>query len=334
MLPAARKGDVFVCPAHGGGALEGPCRADVLIGNQPAARVGDGGPCGSSGAPDAIKRGNPLVLIGGAAAAGMSHEMAGGGIVATGCGNVFIGNPITDANGTLVPVPPECNFVWKLLEDPPNNLGRLRSTPESTAGPPVLYFFPGVPAPQLAATTIVTIRGHSVVVVAPGPGVPVNGQLPTVAQVTASLGALSDEQLSELKTVVLNPVSSPNDPYWQEKYKNPNHRSAAESGAGRTTFYPQTTAPPSARFDRMMQHEVAHLLWEKLGASDREGWQSAMDADRRAVTIYGNSSIAEDFAEAVLMYSLVRGTPCEAAMKAAFPQRFAALAKIFSQRGS
>jgi uncharacterized Zn-binding protein involved in type VI secretion len=69
--PAARVGDMHTCPMVTPGVppiphVGGPITmgsATVLIGNQPAARVGDMATC--TGPPDSIVAGCPTVLIGG-----------------------------------------------------------------------------------------------------------------------------------------------------------------------------------------------------------------------------------------------------------------------------
>jgi uncharacterized Zn-binding protein involved in type VI secretion len=69
--PAARVGDMHTCPMVTPGTppvphVGGPIAtgsATVLIGGQPAARVGDTATC--TGPPDAIVAGCPTVLIGG-----------------------------------------------------------------------------------------------------------------------------------------------------------------------------------------------------------------------------------------------------------------------------
>ncbi|KPK21442.1 MAG: type VI secretion protein [Dehalococcoidia bacterium SG8_51_3] len=69
--PAARVGDMHVCPMVTPGVppiphVGGPITmgsATVLIGGQPAARMGDMATC--TGPPDTIAAGCPTVLIGG-----------------------------------------------------------------------------------------------------------------------------------------------------------------------------------------------------------------------------------------------------------------------------
>jgi uncharacterized Zn-binding protein involved in type VI secretion len=93
-LPAARLGDLHVCPMcdglkpHvGGPVLLGT--ATVLIGGMPAANVGTS--CTCAGAPDVIVRGSATVLVGGRPAARMLDQTAHGGVVMSGAPTVLIG---------------------------------------------------------------------------------------------------------------------------------------------------------------------------------------------------------------------------------------------------
>lgn len=95
MPSAARLGDMHVCPQvtgvvpHVGGPVVGPGAVNVLIGNQPAARVGDLLVC--VGPPDTIIKGSATVLIGGMPAARQGDNTAHGGVVVMGFPTVQIG---------------------------------------------------------------------------------------------------------------------------------------------------------------------------------------------------------------------------------------------------
>lgn len=95
MLPAARVGDMHICPMvtvlvpHVGGPILPPGGIPVLIGGLPAARVGDMAVC--VGPPDVIVMGSFKVLIKGQPAARMTSMTAHGGMVALGCPTVLIG---------------------------------------------------------------------------------------------------------------------------------------------------------------------------------------------------------------------------------------------------
>jgi uncharacterized Zn-binding protein involved in type VI secretion len=74
---------------HVGGPISGPGAPTVLIGNLPAARLGDMAVC--VGPPDAIVKGSATVLIGGVPAARMGDTTAHGGTIAIGLPTVMIG---------------------------------------------------------------------------------------------------------------------------------------------------------------------------------------------------------------------------------------------------
>ena len=94
-LPAARVGDMHVCPMvtgvvpHVGGPITGPGEPTVLIGGMPAAVVGDMATC--VGPPDSIVMGSTTVLIGGKPAARMGDTTAHGGSIILGEFTVLIG---------------------------------------------------------------------------------------------------------------------------------------------------------------------------------------------------------------------------------------------------
>lgn len=101
MLPAARVGDLHVCPMwsgvvpHVGGPVLPPCAPTVIVGFMPAARMSD--MCFCAGGPDMIVSGSPTVLISGLPAARMSDLTVHGGLITIGCPSVLIGGPAPPA---------------------------------------------------------------------------------------------------------------------------------------------------------------------------------------------------------------------------------------------
>ena len=95
MPPAARLTDMHTCPMvtgvvpHVGGPIAGPGAPTVLIGNLPAAVIGD--MCVCVGPPDTIAKGSATVLIGGKPAARMGDTTAHGGAIVGGFPTVMIG---------------------------------------------------------------------------------------------------------------------------------------------------------------------------------------------------------------------------------------------------
>lgn len=94
-LPAARVTDMHACPLvsgtvpHVGGPILPAGDPTVLIGNLPAARVGDMATC--VGPPDSIATGSGTVLIGGMPAARMGDTTSHGGSIIAGEPTVLIG---------------------------------------------------------------------------------------------------------------------------------------------------------------------------------------------------------------------------------------------------
>jgi uncharacterized Zn-binding protein involved in type VI secretion len=98
MPPAARLTDMHACPMvtpgvppipHVGGPISGPGAPTVLIGNLPAARIGDMAVC--VGPPDSIVMGSATVLIAGMPAARIGDSCAHGGSIVLGWPTVLIG---------------------------------------------------------------------------------------------------------------------------------------------------------------------------------------------------------------------------------------------------
>lgn len=98
MPAAARLTDMHACPMvtpglpptpHVGGPVVGPGVPSVLIGNLPAAVVGDNAVC--VGPPDLIVSGSSTVMIAGKPAARVGDTTAHGGCIVLGLQTVMIG---------------------------------------------------------------------------------------------------------------------------------------------------------------------------------------------------------------------------------------------------
>jgi uncharacterized Zn-binding protein involved in type VI secretion len=125
MPPAARITDMHVCPKVEPGPVPhvgGPImlgEMTVLIGYQPAARVGD--MCVCVGPPDKVSQGADSVLIGNKAAARLGDQTDHGGSIVLGCPTVLIGASgqgaaLSAAAGTGAPFCEECEKAKKQLE--------------------------------------------------------------------------------------------------------------------------------------------------------------------------------------------------------------------------
>jgi uncharacterized Zn-binding protein involved in type VI secretion len=98
MFPAARLGDMHICPMvtpgvppipHVGGPILPPCSLTVLIGMMPAARLSDKALC--VGPPDVIVKGSGTCLINSLPAARILDNEAHGGMIVLGCFTVLVG---------------------------------------------------------------------------------------------------------------------------------------------------------------------------------------------------------------------------------------------------
>lgn len=96
--PAARVGDMHVCPMvtpgvppvpHVGGPINPPGKPTVMIGGMPAATMTS--MCVCVGPPDVIVKGSAGVMIGNFPAARMGDTTAHGGSIVLGCPTVLIG---------------------------------------------------------------------------------------------------------------------------------------------------------------------------------------------------------------------------------------------------
>jgi len=321
MLPAARQGDHHVCPAHGISPVDPPCCLKVYIENVPAARKGDGATCPTG--PDLILDGSPTVLIGNRPAARISEKFAHGGTVISGATTVLIGNPAIGPDGMAIQIPPACAFLKNFGRAATGRtLHRLRDT-YSTSAPVVVAKKPmkKLPEEPFLARTVV-IRGHSVTVHEPIAVLTPPQWLPSSDSVAQGLATLSDEQLRNVKEVYLVPHPSGDDPPAIADYKD-----------GTIRYFPRSPAVPQSDIDWALHHEAGHAyslgeVWKNDPAA-RDAWLRATGADHRQVTSYGDKSVVEDFAELMVLFATVFGTPCEAAAKALFPNRWALMAKLF-----
>lgn len=116
--PAARVGDMHVCPMfdgpkpHVGGPIMPPGVPTVLIGGLPAATLGN--LCTCVGPPDTIVLGSAGVLIGGKPAARMGDQCAHGGMVVMGCPTVLIGEVSGGGGGSVSAMP--VNVVLEVMD--------------------------------------------------------------------------------------------------------------------------------------------------------------------------------------------------------------------------
>jgi hypothetical protein len=295
---------------------------------------------------DSIEHGNPLVLVEKEPAAGLSHRMAHGGKVVTGCANVFIGEPALGPDGKLLPVPTACEYLVKGLQSvatggaPAEGLAALRDRFKLSRGQGAAHVFQDLVGPVPVREYEVVIRGHKIKIIEPVPAARAPGGglllgngtwLPDAPMAASALATLSDEQLARIHTVVLSPNAyfDPDDPGRDD---------TANCGGGVMTYFPRNQPHPQSDIDWVAAHESAHAVTAGLGwttdpnlpkPASQRAWEDAIWKDGRKVSAYGTTSVLEDFAEAVILYAMTKGTPCEATARALFPNRYAEMEKLF-----
>jgi hypothetical protein len=249
-------------------------------------------------------------------------------MVVTGCPTVLIGNPPVGPDGRAMAIPPECAFLKDFANATGRKLGRLRDHVSTTTPIAVDVRIPGDSTASPMLRREVWVRGHKVTVYEPAGGAPPGKWLPSGENIAEGLGTLSDEQLRNLKEVYVVPHDGPPNP-------KTGALPAADYGAapGTIRYFPRAHEHPQSDIDWALQHESGHgyslgELWAKDSAL-RDQWKRAIAADRRSVTTYGDSNEVEDFAEFVILYSDVLGTPCEASARALYPNRMRAMDKVF-----
>lgn len=323
--PAARKTDDHSCPKpdpqpHVGGPIDDGS-ANVTVNELPAARKGDPATCVPE--KDKIKKGSLTVLVNGRQFAREEDPTEHGGQITAGSSNVDVGS-----------VPPECAFLDYpfTVEGPKKNFDKNRqkaTVGEKQAG---THQFPGDAAPTPANIYNVNVNGQNVQVIEPAGALGPGKFLPSVDQVASSLGAVPPGQLASINQVVLSPNQNPDDAYWAQQYDMPGFTSAATGGNNGVTFYPSSSALPQENVDSTMIHEGGHTYSQGLwsDAQQKADWENAIAADDQAPSQYSESAPTEDFSESLVMYTLAKGTPCEALARSIYPNRFKVLDRILA----
>jgi hypothetical protein len=153
----------------------------------------------------------------------------------------------------------------------------------------------------------------------------------TVEGVAKTLVQVPRDARSIINTVVLNPVSNPDDAYWAVEYDEADFHAYMTAGAaGVVTIYPLPSAPGESGIPGAVIHESGHT-WSRRnwGEDTTQGkwieWQAAMDSDKVAVSGYSHKSPEEDVAETIHVYVGTQGTPQFDEYRSLVPHRFAML---------
>lgn len=167
------------------------------------------------------------------------------------------------------------------------------------------------------------------IVIADG-GPPPGQFLQTAEQIAKAIAALPAPSLAELEIVEVNTLPSPDDTYFATTWNEPDFRAYMTAGdQGLVNVFPTKIEQAQHSVDGTFIHEAAHLwsrkVWGPDGSPGWTDWAARMKSDGFHASLYARHNAAEDVAETVTLYHIVRGTPQEASIRALFPARFAYL---------
>ena len=234
-------------------------------------------------------------------------------------------------------IPEECAYLKKgqLVSGTEEQFSRGRKEAKiKKPGKAIKHSFPGDDEPQDATEYEVEVDGKKIKVIMPVADPAEAGtQLPSIDEVGKGLGAVPTGQLSTVKQVVVSPNRNPKDAHWATKYDSPGFRSAATGGSGGVTMYPTPHKLAQSRIDSNLIHEGGHTYQSEIwkDAKTKEAWAEARKKDKLSPSTYADKSVGEDMSESLVMYSLSKGTKCEATAKKMFPNRYAELDKLMKK---
>jgi hypothetical protein len=159
-----------------------------------------------------------------------------------------------------------------------------------------------------------------------------------VEQVANALAALPASSLALVKEVRLEPGTSPADDYFARVYNRPGFHSYMTAGAdGIIRIYPNSAPPTQEAIDGTIIHETGHILSHRLLGDDAAGpkwdsWRAAAAKDGLHPSQYARINPDEDLSESLELYTLVKGGPSDAGVRALLPARFEQLDKMLSQK--
>jgi len=266
--------------------------------------------------------GNPTVTVNGRPIAREFDFLDHGAVIQKIAGvgrDVVVGVPATTPEGEAVDIPPECAFLRRENIDDADTMTPLPHDRLAKYGKPFSLGSPtrGTNTNRNEKKTVdgdvsvVTIDGKQIRIVREDGAAPNGTILPTDAEVAASLATLPKDYLDGVDTVVITPTQLKNEQ--GEATTVP-----ADYGAKEVYLYPRSptvAGRPRTQGDLnwQMVHEVAHG-YDEGKLIDDAAWNAAVAADRKFPSDYARRTYAdgggtaEDYAESVVMYALVRGT--------------------------
>ncbi|WNG57589.1 hypothetical protein F0U59_24630 [Archangium gephyra] len=166
---------------------------------------------------------------------------------------------------------------------------------------------------------------------------PSRGAYHSIDEVAQALSTLPPANRALVQQVNVDGNRNPQDAYWEQVYGEPGFRSYMTAGQeGIISIYPSEGKQTQEFINSSLIHETGHTLshhhWGS--SSDDARWndyKAAMASDGFVPSHYARNAPGEDFAETLVLYQKVRGTPQEAEVRALMPGRFRILDELLSR---
>ncbi|AKJ03786.1 hypothetical protein ATI61_11636 [Archangium gephyra] len=206
--------------------------------------------------------------------------------------------------------------------------GTIPQQPFTVHGPTAVQDHPFTAGAANANRYEVEIAGQRIPVYVPEQLNAANGNFHSIEQVAQGLASLPANSRAIVNQVNVEPAQNPSDAYWAERYGDPDFRSYMTAGAeGIVSVYPTLEPVGQDALDGSLIHETGHTRSMQAWGSDYTsnqwaGWRTAIENDGLEASQYATHTPGEDFAESLVLYERVRGTPQEAEFRAMMPERF------------
>jgi hypothetical protein len=166
---------------------------------------------------------------------------------------------------------------------------------------------------------------------------PSRGDYHSIDEVARGLASLPPASRALVQQVNVNGQRSPNDAYWEQVYGEPGFRSYMTAGAdGIVDIYPSAGKASQEEMNSSLIHETGHVLSNRNWGSSTDdprwdAYKAAIASDGFVPSNYARNAPTEDFAETLVLYSMVRGTPQEAELRALMPNRFRLIDELLAR---
>lgn len=215
-----------------------------------------------------------------------------------------------------------------------NFLPHATTAPEGTFDAPGKRVAFSVSGPKDPAARVkeytIRIDGRDIPVIAHP--TPAGKKHPSPQDIAKAIAAAPKENRDQIKSVLLEPAVRPG-------------AFMAAGGDGIVRAYPVDNLASDDFNASAIIHETGHIVSSKLWGDDKMGpkwkpWRDAMAADTLSPSKYGHGApgdretaakgwtVFDDFAESMLLYQRVKGTPQEKEMRRMFPERFKILDEV------